>query len=123
MHVYMYEYIYMYIYIYIYIHMFMRLLEDCNVNLARYLCIHIYIYIYRLQRRVRDYRAGYAQTLNVLKHAKVASKDTRLAQGMLYIPSPEYFFLIDSILYLCRFSWFCISKEIDFNPHVVILIK
>eukprot|EP00596_Hydrurales_sp_CCMP1899_P002661 CAMPEP_0119034082 /NCGR_PEP_ID=MMETSP1177-20130426/1136_1 /TAXON_ID=2985 /ORGANISM="Ochromonas sp, Strain CCMP1899" /LENGTH=259 /DNA_ID=CAMNT_0006991313 /DNA_START=502 /DNA_END=1281 /DNA_ORIENTATION=+ len=35
----------------------------------------------RLQRRVRDYRAGYAQTLDVLKHAKVASKDTRLSQG------------------------------------------
>ena len=35
----------------------------------------------RLQKRVRDYRAGYHQTINVLKHAKVAAKETRIAQG------------------------------------------
>jgi hypothetical protein len=44
---------------------------------------------------------------------------------MLYIPSHEYLFLMDSILYLCLSGWFCISMEIDFVTlcHVVIFIK
>lgn len=35
----------------------------------------------RLQRRVRDYRAGYNQTINVLKHAKSAAASSRAALG------------------------------------------
>ena len=35
----------------------------------------------RLQKRVRDYRAGYAQTIAVLKHAKVAAEETRRTLG------------------------------------------
>jgi hypothetical protein len=44
---------------------------------------------------------------------------------VLYIPSHEYFFLIDSIFYLCRSGWFRIRMEIDFIAHcyVVIFIK
>jgi hypothetical protein len=44
---------------------------------------------------------------------------------MLYIPSHKFFFLIDSILYLCRTGWFRISMEIDFvtHCHVVIFIN
>jgi hypothetical protein len=49
-----------------------------------------------------------------------------LLQHISYIPSHEYFFLIDSILYLCRSGWFRrISMEIDFvtHCHVVFFIK
>jgi hypothetical protein len=35
---------------------------------------------------------------------------------MLSVPSHEYFFLIDSILYLCRSGWFRISMGIFCNP-------
>jgi hypothetical protein len=38
---------------------------------------------------------------------------------MLYIPSHEYFLLIDHILYLCRSGWFRISMEIDFIIHIL----
>jgi hypothetical protein len=41
---------------------------------------------------------------------------------MLYIPSHEYFFLIDSILYLYRSGWFVISMEIDFVTHMEFLL-
>jgi lipoyl synthase len=36
-----------------------------------------------LQRRVRDYRAGYAQSLAVLRHAKESSTAARKAQGKI----------------------------------------
>ena len=35
----------------------------------------------RLQKRVRDYRAGYDQTISVLKHAKIAAAETRRTLG------------------------------------------
>lgn len=35
----------------------------------------------RLQRRVRDYRAGYRQTLQVLEHAKTCTASRRAEQG------------------------------------------
>jgi hypothetical protein len=38
---------------------------------------------------------------------------------ILYIPSHEYNFLIDFILYLCLSGWFCISKEIDIVTHML----
>jgi hypothetical protein len=38
---------------------------------------------------------------------------------MLYIPSHEYLFLFDFILYLCLSSWFRISTEIDFGSHLL----
>jgi hypothetical protein len=38
---------------------------------------------------------------------------------MLYVPSHEYFFLIDFILYICRYGWFRISMEIDFVTHIL----
>jgi hypothetical protein len=36
-----------------------------------------------------------------------------------YIPSHEYFFLFDFILYLCLPGWFRISMEIDFVTHML----
>jgi hypothetical protein len=44
---------------------------------------------------------------------------------ILFIPSHEYIFLIDLILYSCRSHWFRISMEIDSltHCHVTIFIK
>jgi lipoyl synthase len=37
----------------------------------------------RLQRRVRDYRAGYAQTLSVLEHAKFSTRSAAKPDGVV----------------------------------------
>ena len=37
----------------------------------------------RLQKRVRDYRAGYDQTISVLKHAKIAAAEKRQTLGQI----------------------------------------
>jgi hypothetical protein len=103
-------YIYKYIYIYIYIN------------------IYVYTYILKITRKVDstgtaqlDYKSVFpmikrSKSIKNLFARKTATFEISLNRGMFFSPVVlgEYFFLIDSILYLCRSGWFCISMEIDF---------
>jgi hypothetical protein len=121
----MYEYIYIHIYIYIYMYMYVY----TYIYMYIYICIYIYIYL------IGDLSLAYTLialnlcetvTFHTKKYPTLEYGATTLdVLGMLYIPSYEYFFLIDFILYLCHSGWFRISMEIDFvtHYHVVIFIK
>jgi hypothetical protein len=79
-----------------------------------HICMHVYAYI----NHYISLRYWY-QLYNPNPNRNVSPSVSLLLAVI------NYFFLIDTILYLCRSGWFHISMEIDFitHCHVVILIS